>query len=397
MKNAVIGALIGALAIGGALGAFAATRTVETTVGVDARVWQRVSDGELYVSVRPEDGGQDAWVTSTALDMTGLDRTGRFHLSPLVTIDVPVTVDVEVADTSGVAPATPDPGLEGEEARPTVAGPCCEVAGMPGSTAIREQLVADMQDVIDFALEEYGITHSGTITLNIAFSDNGLLQRYEDAFGEELEELPDECSFQRGEHMFFTAGCRANEIALATEWIERAMGTADVTPSWIGHGAFDYFVSHYTEGTVPEWREDRFRRVLFYERGIDIRRDDASDDMMTLAMLYTIGEYGDFSDWLRLYGGTQAGLDSDVAFQSVFGRSLEEFYADFEKWAEQQKHVLISVALPSCKAASEHLTRQPGSIGLGFGYPDYRVPLEIDDDGDGIVCEGFIVPLENLP
>ena len=328
--------------------------------------------------------------------MRGLNRTGRFHLSNLVTIDVPVTVDVEVADTVGTGPAArPDPGLEGE-AGVVVAGPCCEVAGMENSTSIREQLVADMQDVIDFALKTYGITHSGTITLNIAFSDSGLRQRYQDAFGEELEELPDACSFQRGEHMFFTSRCRANKIALATEWIERAMGTAEVTPSWVGHGAFDYFVNHYTEGAVPEWTEDRFRRVLFYERGTDIRRDEASADLMTLAMLYTITEYGDFADWLRFYGGTQAGLDSDVAFQSVFELTLDEFYVDFEKWAEQQKHVLISVALPSCKAAAEHLQRQPGSVGVGFGYPDYRVPLEIDDDGDGVVCEGFIIPIEIL-
>ena len=42
MKNAVIAAVIGALAIGGALGAFAATRVVETEAGVDVRVWQRI-------------------------------------------------------------------------------------------------------------------------------------------------------------------------------------------------------------------------------------------------------------------------------------------------------------------------------------------------------------------
>ena len=57
MKNAIIAALIGALAIGGALGAFAATRTVQTEGTVEVRVWRSVSTGNLYLSTRPEDGG----------------------------------------------------------------------------------------------------------------------------------------------------------------------------------------------------------------------------------------------------------------------------------------------------------------------------------------------------
>ena len=37
MKSAIIAALIAAIAIGGALGAFAATRTIETTANVEVQ------------------------------------------------------------------------------------------------------------------------------------------------------------------------------------------------------------------------------------------------------------------------------------------------------------------------------------------------------------------------
>ena len=388
MKSAIIAALIGALAIGGALGAFAATRTVETTANVEVRVWQRISDGALFLSTRPPEG---RWETTDApLNMSELSGTGRFQQSSIVTVAVPVTVEVEVPDAAQAEPTkVPPPAARPIDSETPVAGPCCEVRGMEGASDVRKQIVDDLQDVIDFGLEEYGIAHTGEITLNIAFSTNGLLVRYEDAFGRRLDELPDSCSFQEGEHLFFTAACREDEAALASEWLERALGRGEVTPSWIGHGVFDYFVSHYTEGDVPELTDDRFRRALFYERSRDIRRDQASDDMMTLAMLYAITDYGDFGDWMRFYGSTQAGLDADAAFQSIFNATLAEFYADLEEWADHQKIILISTAFPSCQAAAGHIQRKPGINGVGFGFPDYRVPLEIDEDGNGVVCEGF--------
>ena len=391
MKGAIIAALIGVIAIGGALGAFAATRTVETTANVEVRVWRRISDGELYISTRPAASDAEGWVFSEALDMSELNESGRFRLSTLLTVEVPVSVELEVGE---VIPEGSTRGLVLEEAPgfTPVAGPCCEVAGMAESTAVREEVVEEVQDVIDFALETYGITHVGEITINIAHSTNGLLNRYEDAFGEELEELPNDCSFQEGEHLFLTAKCRGDSRAIAAEWFSRAVGRAAVTPTWIGHGVFDYLVTHYVEGDPPVLTDDRFRRAIFYERVRDIRQDRASDDMETLAMLYAIREYGDFADWRRFYGGVVSGLDSGAAFESVFDATLEEFYGDFEEWAYHQKIILISTAFPSCLAASEHIGRQPGTVGTGFGYPDYRVPLELDDDGDGIVCEGFINP-----
>lgn len=390
MKTTIIAALIAAIAIGSALGAFAATRTVETTAEVDVRVWQRVSDGDLFISTRPTGSGTEGWVTSEALDMSELNESGRFHLSSLVTVEVPVEVEVEVGETVPQRSTQPIP----EEAPgfTPVAGPCCEVAGMEDNPTVRRAVVAQVQRVIDFALEEYGITHAGEITINIAYSNNGLLNRYEDAFGEELEELPDDCVFQQGEHLFLTSTCRDNRRAIASAWFERAVGRAEVRPSWIGHGLFDYLVTHYIEGEPPELTDDRMRRAIFYERVRDIRQDRAIDDLKTVAMLYAITDYGEFGDWRRFYGAVLSGLDAGVAFESVFSTTLQEFYADFEEWADHQKIILISTAFPSCLAASEHLRTTLGSVGTDRGYPDYRVPLEVDEDGDGIVCEGFRRP-----
>lgn len=389
MKSAIIAALIGALAIGGALGAFAATRTVETTANVEVRVWQRISDGALFLSTRPPEGD---WNTTEApLNMGELSRTGRFQQSSIITVAVPVTVEVEVPDAVQAEPTrTPPPAARPVDTETPVAGPCCEVQGMEQVPDVRSQIVDDLQDVIDFALEEYGLTHSGTITLNIAFSPSGLLRRYEAAFGRRIEELPDDCSFQEGEHLFFGSHCRANEFALASEWFNRAVGSGEVTPTWVGHGARDYFANHYAAGDVPVITEDRFRRTLFYERARNIRQDRASDDLKTLVMLYALEEYGEFGDWLRFYGSTAAGLDADAAFQSVFNATLAEFYDDFEEWADHQKLLLFSTAFSSCLEASRSIRTQPSPTGGSRGYPDYRVPLEIDHDDDGIVCEGFV-------
>ena len=59
MNRAIIAALIAAIAIGGALGAFAATRTIETTATVEVGVWRRISDGAIFLSTRPVEGEWD--------------------------------------------------------------------------------------------------------------------------------------------------------------------------------------------------------------------------------------------------------------------------------------------------------------------------------------------------
>ena len=101
MKNWIIAALVGVIAIGGALGAFAATQTVETTETVEVRFWQGVNDNSvLWYKARPEGGD---WTPITRLRMPDLDRSGNYHQGDIA-IDVLISVTVEVPE-----PPTPTP------------------------------------------------------------------------------------------------------------------------------------------------------------------------------------------------------------------------------------------------------------------------------------------------
>lgn len=113
----------------------------------------------------------------------------------------------------------------------------------------------------------------------------------------------------------------------------------------------------------------------------------ASDQMMTAAMLYAIRTYGSFEDWREFYDDVRAGREESAAFEAAFGVSLLRLYADFEEWAEQQKALLHTTVYGSCLEAANHIS--PRALREGGGFPDYRVPLEWDDDGDGYVCEGY--------
>lgn len=99
MKNLVVAALVASIAVGSGLGAFAASRTVTTTVKMEVTVWQRLSDGTLYLSTRPEGG---RWTTHQApLDMSALSRSGRFRQGSAIAVGVPVTIEVEVPGEEG--------------------------------------------------------------------------------------------------------------------------------------------------------------------------------------------------------------------------------------------------------------------------------------------------------
>ena len=104
MKNWIIAVLVGVIAIGGALGAFAATQTVETTETVEVRFWQGVNDNSvLWYKARPEGGD---WTPITRLRMPDLDRSENYHQGDIA-IDVPVTVTVEVPDAAATETAEP--------------------------------------------------------------------------------------------------------------------------------------------------------------------------------------------------------------------------------------------------------------------------------------------------
>ncbi|MXY72962.1 MAG: hypothetical protein F4Y97_08000 [Dehalococcoidia bacterium] len=390
MKITIIAALIGAIAIGGALGAFAATRTVETTAEVDVRVWRRVADGELYISARPEGSGAEGWMTSEALDMSERSSSGRYYLSSLVTVAVPVEVEVEVGDETDSQTERPATGSTPVSDRGLTTdlslGTCCDVQGLDDRSDIQKDAKEIMASVIKFAWDTYGFVHRGDITINLSHSDNGMLVRYEQLFGERPAALPDACSFQRDEHMFFTPLCRLDEGAYAREWFARVLEPGDVEPSWIEHATLDYVPLHYAEDP-PLLSDDRFRRAVFYENPRDLRRGRASDNMQSMGMLYAIDVYGDIKDWFQFYDRLLLGQDASVAFPAVFSATLPEFYGSFEEWVEHQKLILIASSFPSCVEASKSLRAQKGSVGRGSGFPDYRVPLAVDHDGDGIVCE----------
>ena len=389
MKTAIIAALIAAIAIGGALGAFAATRTVETTAEVDVRVWRRVSDGALFLSTRP--AGADDWEThDTELNMSELSRSRNYHLSSLVTVAVPLEIEVEVpesATSSTEAPGAGTTAVSGTGLTTDLSlARCCEVRGLDDRPEIPERAKAIMTGVIKFAWETYGFTHRGGITIHVSHSNNGLLVRYEEVFGERPATLPDECSFQRGEHMFFTPRCRVDEGAYAREWFARVLEPGDIEPSWIEHGTLEYVPTHYAEKPLA-LSDDRFRRAVFYENPRDLRRGRASDAMQTMGMLYAIDVYGDIKDWFQFYDQLLLGQEASTAFDAVFDATLPEFYGAFEEWAEHQKLILVATAFSSCQEAAQSIRAQRGSVGRGSGFPDFRVPLEFDDDGDGIVCE----------
>ena len=144
-------------------------------------IWRRISDGAIFLSTRPVDG---EWETQDEpLEIDEISTSGRFQLSEPVTVAVPVEVEVDL-DEAAVASPTPRPLPEAlSDAETQIDGPCCEVEGMADSSQAQRDVVTDMRQVIDFALETYGLTHAGHITIHISHSASGLFARYEEVFG----------------------------------------------------------------------------------------------------------------------------------------------------------------------------------------------------------------------
>ena len=293
----------------------------------------------------------------------------------------------------------PDPGTtpmpESTEPPESEPGTCCEIRGMSDFPAAQQAVLEEMQEVVRFGNRRYELEHSGAITINISHTVTGLFVRYAEAFGTRPEALPSECSFQRGEHVFFGPACRGDTHAFATEWFRRATGSGARGPAWVGQGTTDYFASHYTKGEAPYLEDDRFLRVVFYQNSEDLRRGQASGDLMTTAVAYAIREHGGSRTWFDLHGAITGGADPRAAFQEALGISLAEFYDAFEQWATLESAALHADAYATCAEAGQSLHLQGGAAGLDAGYPDFRVPSEVDDDGDGIVCEGF-TPLGDI-
>ncbi len=388
MKNVVLAGLVAVIAVGGAFGAFAADRTVETTVELRVEFWVDTRSSSAFVSTLHE--GEGEWITHDfRVPLTEFPGVPTLLVSEPVTISVPVVVNVPEPEPEAPQP-TPLPAAAphlppGEE--PTGRATCCKVRGMPDNRAAQRAIVTEMRRVISYARTNLGLTHEGPITINISWTPGGLLVRYKDAFGEELEELPEECGFQRGEHMFFGPSCRADEDVIAREWFRRATRADYVSVRWLGVATFEYYYHWYRTGRPPTVRDDRYRSAIYHQEATALRQGRGHDDLMTAAALFALERYGTEESWLALYRELLDGAEIHTAFQEWFGVSLLRFYQDFEAWAAQERTEMLALAYGSCGEAARYIA--PRAAEDGGGFPDYRVPLEYDEDGDGYVCEQF--------
>ena len=127
LRNWIISALVAIIAAGGALAALGVTQ--EVTTDVEIRVWQRISDGSLYLSTRP-DGGR--WTThNNALDMSAVSPSGNFRQSSFVTIEVPVFVDLPEEPAPETTPDASPGSTLGPSPQPTPEGAGETTAGGP--------------------------------------------------------------------------------------------------------------------------------------------------------------------------------------------------------------------------------------------------------------------------
>ena len=389
MKRGVIAALVGIIAIGGAFSAFATDRTVErveTAVELEVEVWVDVGLSSAFVSTRQE--GEE-WVTHDfVIPLERIPGVTSLVAGGPVSLSVPVTVEVELEAGEVVFTPVPaaTPRVPPGEA-PSGRGSCCTVRGMWDNRAAQRAISTELRKVISYAGTNLGLTHEGRITVNIAHQASGLLVRYRDAFGEAPESLPSECSFQRGTHLFFGPSCRGDEAAVAREWIDYAVQAHYLSARWVGVATSEYYWALYQTGEPPTVRDDRYRSAIFHQPATDFREGRAHEDMMAAVALFAIESYGTFEDWLAFYEEVREGGEVHTAFEGAFGVSLLQLYQDFEAWAPRQRANMLALAYGSCREAARYLPAR--SFQEGGGFPDYRVPLEFDADGDGYVCEGY--------
>lgn len=384
MKRAIIGGLVVVMTLGGAFSAGAATRTVQTSAIVEMEFWVSLDNRAAFVTTRQEG---DEWTTHDfRVELEEYPGLPTLLVSEPVNVSIPVTVDVEVDEPAIDPRPAATPHLPPGEA-PSGRARCCTVRGMWDEPAKQRAVASEMRKVITYARTNLGLTHQGPITINIAHTLGGLHVRYREAFGEPLDTLPSECSFQRGEHIFIGPSCRTDTAAIAREWFRRAVETLYVSARWAGVATFEYYWNLYARGEPPSLRDDRYRSAIFHEPATNFRKGRAHEDLMTAAALFAIDSYGTFEDWLAFYDDLMEGAEMHTAFEDAFGVSITRFYVDFEEWAERQRTILLSVAYASCQEAARYVRPRPADEGGGFA--DFHVPLEWDHDGDGYVCEQY--------
>ena len=383
MKHVIIGGLVAAMTLGGAFSAGAASRTVQTSAIVEMEFWVSLDNRAAFVTTRQE--GEEWTTHDFRVELDEYPGLPTLLVSEPVNVSIPVTVQVDVDEPFPEPRPAAEPHLPPGEA-PSGRGRCCTVRGMWDEPAKQRAVASEMRRVITYARANLGLTHQGPITINIAHTVGGLNVRYREAFGEPLETLPSECSFQRGEHIFIGPACRTDTSAIAREWFLRAVQTHYASARWAGVATFEYYWNLYARGAA-NLRDDRYRSAIFHQPPSSFREGRAHEDLMTAAALFAIESYGTIDDWLTFYDDLMDGAELHSAFEAAFGVSLLRFYVDFEEWAERQRTILLSVAYASCQEAARYV--RPRAADEGGGFADFHVPLEWDHDGDGYVCEQY--------
>ena len=384
VKRAVIAGFVALIAFGGALSAFAADRAVETSVTLEMEFGVDLSSRAAFVNTRQE--GEE-WVRHDfPVPLQESPGTPTLLVSEPVELTVPVSYVVGAGGAAPTPLSAPRPSIPVGEA-PSGRATCCTVRGMWDDGAAQQAITAEVRSVIEYARTNLGLTHEGPITINISHSLSGLKVRYKEAFGEALDVLPSECSFQRGEHLFFGPACRGKAEVIAREWFIRATRAHHVSARWAGVATVDYYWTRYQLGEPPSLQDPRYLSAVFWEPATDFRAGRGSDALMAAAALYAVESYGTFEDWLGFYSALLSGAEVHSAFKAALGVDLLRFYSDFEAWATQQKTFMLALAYRSCSEAARHTTAR--RLDEGGGFPHYKVPLEVDDDGDGYVCEGY--------
>ena len=144
MKSAAVVGLLAILAAAGALSAFAATRTVETSVDIEVEFWVSLRSRSAFVSTRQLGPGHEWTTHDFRVDLEAWPGIPTLLVSEPVSFSVPVSVEVEVEAPAFTPMPAATPHLPPGEAA-TGRATCCSVRGMSDDRAAQRAVVAEMR------------------------------------------------------------------------------------------------------------------------------------------------------------------------------------------------------------------------------------------------------------
>jgi len=308
MRNLVIGALVAVIAVGGALGAYSASRTVETVTTVEVAVWQRIADDTLYLSTRPEGG---RWRTQgAALDMSTVSESGSFRRSGIVSVAVPVTFEL----------ATPSPAAADEEAVANLLTSVTVEFEGEFSVPVEAAFLAEFTRVVRFFAARYGLVAEPGLRLRVL--DN-VSNRHDGYYAYENRTIAlSEQSLEAMAHEYVHA--------LQLDMSEGRSGTR-----WLIEGIADYFAAVYDEAYTTalfQAHRDVARNATGTLQSTENDIEAGDGDRYALASLaaqYLVFLAGEEALW-GFYRQLAQSESWEVAFEVVFRSSVDDFYPAFE-------------------------------------------------------------------